>query len=565
MLLVAPGPLAAQVTPLEPGLSAPDLVLERADWIALEPLSLEELLRTRAGVVVSRRGGMGSIEFVQLGGSGPGRLRVLLNGVEMTEPELEWPRLYTLQVSLLQRLELQRTTDPAVLSLWTRESEVDAPQADFDLSRGGLETRTRRVQFFTPRRAQSALLSYEELLREQNDFRAVRPGPPDDGFGSYSGRSLLLRVDLRRAGDQLLRLQHERFNDESHGGVGSGGEFARSVYQQSSLRWELPALGAHVILDLAHQVWDRHRTLGLDAQRVSEARTRAALDVALPARGAWSEWLRLRAAETAGERELAGSFERRTEERSDAELQARRAGRIECTAWGGVHHHGRRGAAWSARFRAALARGAWLADAQVGRGVSFPGWGETASTEIRSGLYASLGIGRRGERARLHVSAYSKHEDAGSSGGELFFPVYGSGPRRLHGLLAEAGVEKRGGRRRARLDASLSWTPYARGDRSGLPRMQARLVGSLSHELFSGDLVPSLLASWSLETRRDFAPGASVASDEAGDLTLDVLLLRRADFFWSVRNVTDARIETAPGVVLPGRLSLFGLRVRLLD
>ena len=63
-----------------------------------------------------------------------------------------------------------------------------------------------------------------------------------------------------------------------------------------------------------------------------------------------------------------------------------------------------------------------------------------------------LGAGWDDVSRALHVSAYSKHEDAGSSGGELFFPVYGSGPRRLHGLLAEAGVEKRGGPRGVRVN-----------------------------------------------------------------------------------------------------------------
>ena len=51
----------------------------------------------------------------------------------------------------------------------------------------------------------------------------------------------------------------------------------------------------------------------------------------------------------------------------------------------------------------------------------------------------------------------------------------------------------------------------------------------------------------------------------ACDLTLDVLLLQRGDFFWSVRNVAEARYETSPGVRMPGRENLLGVRVRLLE
>jgi hypothetical protein len=85
---LAPAAAPAQVTPLQTPDPGADLVLVREDWIGLAPLSLEDVLARLAGVTISRRGGLGSPDFLNIAGALPGRVRVRVDGVDAEQPEI---------------------------------------------------------------------------------------------------------------------------------------------------------------------------------------------------------------------------------------------------------------------------------------------------------------------------------------------------------------------------------------------------------------------------------------------------------------------------------------------
>jgi hypothetical protein len=567
-LLLAAGAAAAraQVAPLEPGRSGADLVLERDDWLALEPLSLEDLLQRAAGIVVLRRGGLGSLELVQVGASQPGRLQLVLDGIDISEPELQWPRLFDVQVSMLRRIEVHRTSDPARILLWTRRPEGQAPSVDFDLGRGSFGTRTRRVQLFTPPRAVHVAVSYEELLRGPQDFRTSRLGDPSELLGAYDGRALLVRIELQRPGDERLRVQYERADDNTHATSLSRFDVARSQRARSELRWERHLGPARFVLAAGHEVWDRDRVVGGVRTEVAESRSVAALDLGGPDDAAARAWLRLRATEISAERRQDGGLQAGADRRYDAELQLGGSVGFDWEAWAGLHRHDVHGTSWSGRARLGRTWGAWELGLEGGRGVSFAAWGESRDAGFvgtRPATYAAVLAARRGRRLQLEARPFYKRLEGGAVGPEWRAELR-RGADEVAGALLQAGLVVGQELWRAELRAGGACTPHVHGPESGWPRRDGWAHASLSRHLFRGDLVTTLRTDWTgaAERRLD---GFVLAPYVQGDLTLDILVLRRVHVFWSLRDVAEARPALGPGVRGEGRHSLLGIRLRLLD
>lgn len=539
-----------------------DLVLRRGDWIALEPLSLAELLRGAAGVSIARMGGLGSLEFLHVAGSTNGRIRIFLDGDEIGEPEFEWPRLQLVQMSMVERVEIRRTSDPVRIEIWTREATGAAPRADFDLGRGTLSTRTRRAQLFTPPRRLSVTLSYEELLRGEEEFRSVPLGEAAAEFGAYDMRSLLVRLELRRAADEMLRVEHQRFNDNAHGSALTVSDVFRANWVRNRLVWRRPWSSAQLEVDVGQSAWDRDRTVGGSSVAAGDARTHAAIGIER-ADSAWTAGARTRFVEMTGDYLAGGAQQRRSFWRSEVEARAERLG-IWCFGGTlGAHRDERAPATWSGTLHGGRKGSVWDAGLEVGRGIAFAGVAEAGG--IRSGEHVAATLGRRTSHTEARASAYAKRMHHGTHAVATFFPDAGAGPTRVAGLLLEASLHRGGGRRNGLVGISTAWTPHLRGDRGGLPEVQLRCRARASQSFFEGDLVVSAENSWFLDSERRFASGRRIVPGAEGDATVELRFLGRADFFWTVYNVTDARLETSPGVLLSGRRSLAGVRVSWLD
>ncbi len=561
LLALAPG-AGAQVAPLLPAPVRADVVLRQADWTPLEPLSLEDLLRTLVGVEIARTGGEGSPEALSLAGSFNGRVQLLLDGVPVTEPELEWPRLRIVQVSDIDSIEVNRATDPAAVAIWTRKSDSDQPDADFDLARGDMGTRTRRVSFRSPPRALDAVVSYEELLRQTEDFRTNPLVPAEPDLGAYAGRGVGVRIGMHRGGDHL-RLEYTAFEEEATGSVESQQDRLDTRLARAALRWQRQfASGGELCLDVGQQAWRSQTERQGAPGRMTESRTQAGFDARFPAAGPWTTWLRVRYADLAADRATPESL-RVDVRRAEVEAQAHHEGAVRYDLRTGVHHDSRLGAEWSGSAAASMRHGDWDWIAQVGRGISFPGWGESGAPVRRGVDSAVRAIWRRG-KAEIALSAIAKRLQGGNSASELV-PAVGHGPTSLASTWVEASWRPRSGLWHGLLAGSGGYTPYRRGDPGGLPAEQGRLDLRGGRSFSDGDLIVTLLSNTWIDGRREFTGGASAAPAVVLDLGVEAKLMQRADFFVSLRNVTDSRAELSPGVAHTPRWWFFGLRVRLQD
>ena len=552
----------AQIAPLVPDGSPSAVVLHRSDWLLQEPFSVEELLRWIAGVGMARSGALGSPEIVEMAGSTNGRVELVVDGVDVSEPDYSWPRLVPVQVGMIDSIEVVRTTDPARIAIWTRRVPGTAPVADLDLARGELGTRTRRAQLFTPPRALEVALCYEELLREADDFR---PGPEEvlaeADLGEYTGRTLLARIGLRR-GDDALRIEYLERLEESHGSVAAQLDRTRTEHTRTGLRWERPLGAAHMFLDLGHQAWRRWTRVDAVDRDPSDARTHAALDIAIPTLGGWNPWVRFRHAITTGDATLPearnASF---TQQRG--EIQLSRPGSVRLDLWGGAARDARLGTTWEARGRATLRRGPFELGADCGRGVGYAGWDESGVERVRTGRFGAVRARLQDASWHLEIEAFGKDLDGGSSASRLVVGA-GQGPTRIGGALVQLAWRRSRGPWEMHVSSTYGWTPYLRGDAAGRPRVDARFDVRASRRLRGDDLVVTVLTTWMLDDDRPF-PGSTIPRSALGDATLDLQFLERLSFFAGLRNITDADVATFPGAVLPDRLGWFGVRARLLD
>jgi hypothetical protein len=163
----------------------------------------------------------------------------------------------------------------------TRHPTDPAPTVDIDLGRGSLVSRTRRVQLFTPPRALTLGVVYDEVLRSGDEFRGAPTIDTASDLGAYDNRSLLVRIGLQH-GDDRLQVEHLELEDHSHGSFASQQDLYATRSGRNALRWTRPLGIAWMQLDFGHQAWDHDRRQSGVVSTVSEARTDAALDLALP-------------------------------------------------------------------------------------------------------------------------------------------------------------------------------------------------------------------------------------------------------------------------------------------
>jgi hypothetical protein len=333
---------------------------------------------------------------------------------------------------------------------------------------------------------------------------------------------------------------------------------------RNALRWQRPLGAAQLDVDVGHLAWTQHRVLEGSIEDVSEGRTNAAVDLTGPMRGHWSGAVRSRWTSTSGDRFAFPDTLRAARDRADLQLEANRNGRVRTGVTGGAHHLEGAGWEWSGAAHASVTRGVWELGAHAGRGVSFAGWGEPDPVAARTANSGSVHLRRTAGPARLSLEAFGKSLHGGNAAAR-FFPATHGGPTRVGGLLGEATWRGVARRSTASLTAAVAWLPELRGDPAGEPELQGRFDLRASRSLRGGDLVLTLLTTWRLDTERAWAAAPSIAPSAWGDGMFDVMVLQRANFFVGMSNLTDAAIETYPGVFLPSRLYWFGVRVRLID
>ena len=568
-LFLCAGVARAQVAPLQSPDAGADQVLEREQLLAFEPLSLEDVVRHLIGVAVSRRGAVGSLEYINIAGATSGHVMLSLDGIDLAEPELAFPRLYALPLAAVERIQVFRSTVPARIEIWTRRSQAKASASEIDLGRGDVETRVRRVQFLLPPRAWWVGMRYDELLRGRDDFRSAPTTQAPLSFGAYDGRGRSLVFGFEREGGERVRVFVADAFDNAHGSYESLDETTGSSRVLGSVRWAKPLGEWDLVLDLSQQAWERVRGFASGTQNITETQGRFGVDLVHDASAGLRGALRLRAADVEGERIGTPDTTGARYQRYDAEVHLGTSGPIGWNVWAGMHRRNDLRDEWSARAQLEWRRAAWSAALQGGRGVSFAGWGETRTAGddgVRAGTYANAALRRKGEMSSFALAATAKHFEALGDATALLFPELGRGPEEVAALFTDAGLHVLGGAWPWRVDARVSWLPEVRGDRGGLPDVQVEMNTSLSAaKLFQSDLQVTLRARGRYETERVFTGAVALASYAALDLRLDFRVLERMLIYWDVQNAADTVYEIHPGVEVPGRASLVGVRVDLLD
>ena len=564
-LLISGVPVHADISPLSPGEEAADLVLERADWSGFAPLSLEELLRHFAGVTIARRGGVGSPLFVNVLGSISGQVQVVLDGLEMNEVDQNWSRLFGIPVSHIDRILLYRTSDPVRIEIWTRESQQDKPITDVDLGRGDFTTRSRRIRFATPERPVQAVVNYEELLRATQDFRVDQSVPVTDGLGSYAGRGRWIDGLLIRPNTDKVRFRYYDFVDDSNGSYDSQTDRAHTRRALAGVRWSTSLRGRSLELDLANIAWGRSQQLQSVTTDWTESRSTVAADIGLLTGQHLEAQARLRAATLSTIEDPGASAQLTRTRQWDVGLYVATRSRLRWQFWGAYHDNQRQGESWSGRARLSWRARVWNFSADAGRGVSFAGNRETllpGASPRRIGRYASAGVERGGQKISVGARAWAKDFDGRSSATQERFPLLGSGPTRVGGMVAQGQWNASHGNWLFGLGVQLSWVPWVEGDRGGLPDVQTELLARLARlDWFDGDLSVTTQAVWHAETQRQFTTQTVLGDYHVAGFDFNVRFLRRIVLFWHIENAFDIRYETHPNVLMEQIRSHFGLQV----
>lgn len=560
----------AQIAPLEapaagtPASITPDVVLRRADWIVYEPLDAEDLLRRVAGVVLVRNGGAGSLEFMGLLGSASGRIQMTLDGLEITDAEAALPRLLAIPLGMIDRIEIFRSTEPARIAFYSRESSEPQPAVDVDLTRGSFGERTRRVQFFTPQRTVTLGLSYDEALRDDEDFRTDRSLDPLPGLGAADERSLVARLDLQGQVDRV-RLTHWRTNANAHGTLFAEADELPLQAVRTRLRWERPWTRLRSVVEVAHQAWDESRVLNATPRGLRSARTTAALDVGTAGDGAWSAWLRARGDETSADGvPLRGAVVHRRVRAEHAELTVGRTGALRFAAAGGAHHDARRRTTWSASGSVGAVGEVWSLTARGGHGVQFAGVARVDSV-ARRGDHAVVELVRRRPGLEMRLQGFAKRFQDRFAAGELAWDLDGPGLQRAAGAAFDMTWTRAGRRFLAGAQTSAAWVPHRNGDPGGLPAVQTRLHARAGVRLFADDLIVQLTTGWALDSERRYGTGPRLGSTALGEALVDAQLLQRLHLFLGAQNLAGADVAAIPGVRRPERTVIAGFRVQVLD
>jgi hypothetical protein len=587
--LIGGGPCAALPAFSEPlaGSAASDslimptevFVITREDLAQYNVHTLDDVLRLLPGVVFWREGPPDSYGGFSIDGRDYRGFNLLVNGSPSVDPYTLESLARFIPLSRLRRIEVIYSGSPyltgnlscaGAINVVIDEGGREAPATEVDFTYGGSKRRVRRAWFATPRAHIGGLVAYDEYLQDAAELYAAMPTVK---LGQYDMRSVLAELDIHSpAGDDIVLRLH-RFEDWYLGTALSSDEEIRTAGFNSEMTYRRAGFSGSL------------RQQGLTTTR--EAGRMESFTLA--AAGKWGGNLGpvgVRAFASA-ERSVfdnllwGTSFDascRRFE--GGVLLGARLPSGVTTRggAFGGDHNVvGRYGGAelavgkeWSERFSQSV---------MIARRLRIPSARElfqpllpraldgVADTTIGNDRLApeisdEIALGARMPSLSVDVFARSEKSRIILVGADrAVYRAEGSGTvAGVRGRFAK-GIEIAG------FDCSLGAAAELYGKRSddtpGIPAH--RFTGQLSmrHRVFKGTELLTVKLDGEFVGRRSWEGtplGAYGLLDAAASLTI---MSARVSFEY--RNILDAKYETVPGYLMPGRYYLMGIFWELFD
>ncbi len=172
----------------------------REELLANQALSLAQLLDQVPGTVALRGGDFGTPNTVTAFGAGGGRVRLFVDGFELTPLRPGEPDLAQVGLAGFQRVRVRRSTDGLRVELTSIEIDDPRPYSLVEVGTGDLQTNMLRTTFSHPSTLGGNLAFALDRLDTQGTGR-TEPGATTGMWLRYThplGSRLSLRGELRR-------------------------------------------------------------------------------------------------------------------------------------------------------------------------------------------------------------------------------------------------------------------------------------------------------------------------------------------------------------------------------
>ena len=163
-------------------------------------LSLAQLLDQIPGTIALRGGDFGTPNIVTAFGGGGGRVRLYIDGFELTPLRAGAPDLAQVGLAGFQHVRVRRSTDGLRVELTSLEIDDPRPYSLVEVGTGDLQTNLLRATFSHPATLGGSLAFALDRLDTQGTGR-TEPGATTGGWLRYTrplGSRLSLRGELRR-------------------------------------------------------------------------------------------------------------------------------------------------------------------------------------------------------------------------------------------------------------------------------------------------------------------------------------------------------------------------------
>ncbi len=554
-------------------------VLTREELLQYNIHTLEDVMKLLPGVVFFREGPPEAFGGFSIDGRSHFGVNLFVNGFPAVDPYTFESFMKFLPLSRVKRIEVIYSGSPFVtgdlssngaINVVLEEGGRSGPSTDVNFTYGGSKRRVRRAWFATPRAHIGAVLAYDEYLQDASQLLVADPAAK---LGKSDMRSILAEIVIHsRSGDDVLLRLH-RAEEDFIGTALAGDEDVRSSGFDSEIEYRRAGFSASV----------RQRVLKV-------ARSAGRIEsFTLGGAGRWAGSfgpLGVRAF-VGGERtdfdnDLSGvSFDpsyRRVEGGVTVGSRLPTGVTVRGGAFGGDHSDvGRYGGAelavakkWSGSFTQSvtLARRLRLPSAAELFQPPLPSTVEgipdttTGSAGLSPEVSDEISLGARVSPVTLDLFARSEHSRIVLVGTRpRVFRAEGSGSV----VGARGRFEKGFGYRRFDCTVALGAEGYGRRSdfTPGVPRY--RFTGKIlvSHPIFRGAEILSVALNSEVEGKRPW-PGTTLAPYGVHDLSASFTIMS-ARVSVEYRNVFNARYETVPGFLMPGRYYLIGIFWELFD
>ena len=172
---------------------------DREALIGNQALSLAQLLDQIPGTIALRGGDFGTPNIVTAFGGGGGRVRLYMDGFELTPLRAGAPDLAQVGLAGLQHVRVRRSADGLRVDLTSLDIDDPRPYSLVEVGTGDLQTNMLRATFSHPSTLGGGLAFTLDRIDTQGTGRQ-EPGATTGGWLRYTrhlGSRLSLRADLR--------------------------------------------------------------------------------------------------------------------------------------------------------------------------------------------------------------------------------------------------------------------------------------------------------------------------------------------------------------------------------